>query len=264
MALYEDQFDEQHDFSHQTDTRKTLIVASTVRSGSHMLGHILHQTGGFGFPLEYGNKQNLKQWKQRLGHTSTSQCMKALMQRRTSPNGVFGIKVHYSHLPEFGGFANLCKLFPNPHFILLTREDLMAQAVSLSIARQTGSWIAKHQDSTVEPQYNFNDIDEGLRRIIFENSSWRYTLAASGAKYMELNFSEVKTNTANTVLRIADFIEQDIDATRIPITPVTQKQSNELNQQWLSRFTHQFDPTNELMRYNQQSIWRKLMKKLGK
>ena len=264
MPLYEDQFSKEHDFAQQTDTRKTLIIASTVRSGSHMLGHVLHQTGGFGFPLEYGNKQNLAQWKQQTGESSTSECLKAVMQRRTSPNGVFGIKVHYSHLPVFGGLTGLSKLFPNPHFVLLTREDVMAQAVSLAVARQTGAWIAQQQQSGATPRYNFEDIDQGLRRILFENSSWRYTLAASGAKYMELNFDEVKANTANTVLRIADFLEQDIDASRIPITPVTKKQSSELNQQWLNRFIEQFDPADELLRYNRESLWRRVLKKFGK
>ncbi|AXR05540.1 Stf0 family sulfotransferase [Salinimonas sediminis] len=263
MELYEDQFNDKHDYPHQTDTRKTLIIASTVRSGSHMLGHVLHETGAFGFPLEYANSKNLQQWKEKLQEADTKKCMQAIMRRRTSPNGVFGIKVHYSHLPALGGFNALRQLFPNPHFVLLTRHDVMSQAVSLAMAKQTGSWIAD-QSKGRQPVYHAEDIDNGLRRILFENSSWKYTLSASGARYMDLNFDDVKANTANTVLRIADFMQQDIDSARIPRAPVTRKQSNELNQQWTARFIEQFNGNDELLRYNRESPLRRLARKFTK
>lgn len=66
MHLYEDQFSEQYDFPRQDKPTKILIIASTGRCGSHMLGHALHKTNKFGFPLEYANPVNLAEWKKRL------------------------------------------------------------------------------------------------------------------------------------------------------------------------------------------------------
>ena len=263
MELYQDQFSSEHDFPHQTETQKTLVIASTVRSGSHMLGHVLHETGAFGFPLEYVNRKNLDEWKLRLNRKTLPEVLDELRARRTSPNGVFGIKVHYSHIEEFGGFKAMCKMLPNPHFVLLTRQDVMAQAVSLAVARQTGSWISQQGKPAADPEYNFEDIEAGLRRVSLENASWRYTLAATGSKYMELNFADVKANTANSVLRIADFMDLAVESHRIPPTPVTKKQSNILNKQWQVRFQQEFNGDDELLRFNRESFWHKVSKKLS-
>ena len=261
MALYENQFDAAHHYA-ETNTTKTLVIASTVRSGSHMLGHALHTTGAFGFPLEYVQKQNLAQWKKQFGVSSLEEVMAKLQRCRTSPNGVFGIKVHYSHLNQTcGGFDTLLELLPNPYFVLLTREDVMAQAVSLSVARQTGSWISGQGNKQAEPVYNFDEIDNGLRRILFENASWRYTLAASGCRYMELNFNDVKSSMKTTVKRIADFAGIELDENSIPDAPVTKKQSKTLNDQWMKMFRSEFSADTELMRYNQESLPRRLYRR---
>ncbi|MBU3020864.1 Stf0 family sulfotransferase [Aestuariibacter sp. A3R04] len=263
MELYQDQFSAEYDYPHQTQTSKTLVIASTVRSGSHMLGHVLRQTDAFGFPLEYVNKHNLSEWKKRFNRRSLSGVLEDVMAKRTSPNGVFGIKIHYSHIARFGGFSALCEMLPNPHFVLLTREDVMAQAVSLAIARQTGSWISGQSDTRNEPEYRFSDIDDGLRRVCMENASWQYALSASGRRYMQIHFSDVKANTANAVLRIADFMGVAVDTRKIPQVPVTKSQGSELNKQWLTKFQQEFDGDNELLRYNPESMWHKLSKKLS-
>lgn len=261
MPLYENQFDEAHNYP-PAETKKTLIIASTVRSGSHMLGHALHATGAFGFPLEYVNKQNLAQWQKIFGTATLEDTLRQIKRYRTSPNGVFGIKVHYSHLKQScGGFASLLELLPDPHFVLLTREDVMAQAVSLAVARQTGNWIAGQTDVKTEPTYNFEDIDNSLRRILFENASWRYTLAASGCRYMELNFADVKSHISSAVSRIADFMQVDVDPNALPDAPVTKKQGHSLNEQWMKMFRSQFTADTELMRYNQESLPRRLYRR---
>ena len=263
MELYQDQFSDVHDYRHHTETQKTLVIASTVRSGSHMLGHVLHETDAFGFPLEYVNNKNLQEWKQRLDKRELADVLAELRKRRTSPNGVFGIKIHYSHIEQFGGFKAMCELLPNPYFVLLTREDVRAQAVSLAVAKQTGAWISQQDGNQQTPEYRFDDIDNGLRRVCFENASWRYSLAASGSRYMELNFSDVKANTTNSVLRIADFMGVSMDTGKIPPAPVTTRQGSELNKQWLARFQQEFNADDELLRFNRESLWHKLSKKLS-
>ena len=65
MHLYKEQFLEEHDYPRVSKPTKVLIIASTERCGSHMLGHALHNTHAFGFPLEYANPANLKKWKEK-------------------------------------------------------------------------------------------------------------------------------------------------------------------------------------------------------
>ena|SRR5690554_247963 len=120
--LYEDQFSEQRDFVESTPVKKTLVIASTPRCGSHMLGHLLYQTGAFGFPLEYANPRNLKEWHRRFALEDQREVFRNIQTKRTSPNGVFGVKLHYSHLSIVGGITQLLEDYPDPHFVILTRN----------------------------------------------------------------------------------------------------------------------------------------------
>ncbi|MCW8109507.1 Stf0 family sulfotransferase [Alteromonas ponticola] len=262
MNYYEEQFQEKFHYPVETDITKTLIIASTVRSGSHMLGHALHETGAFGFPLEYVNEKNLTRWKQIFNTRTVGDTLAQLQKHRTSPNGVFGIKIHYSHLHQFGGFDKLSSYFVNPSFIWLTREDIIAQAVSLSIAKQTGAWISQQNVENEDVTYDAKQIDEGLRRIIFENASWQYVLNASGSHFMHVNFTDVISNTANVIRKIADFMQVEVDISNVPDKPVTKKQSKHINQQWIKKFQQQFDGTTPLISLKNESIFQKLSRKL--
>ncbi|MCW8090397.1 Stf0 family sulfotransferase [Alteromonas sp. ASW11-130] len=263
MNYYEEQFQEKFHYPIETNVTKTLIIASTVRSGSHMLGHALHQTGAFGFPLEYVNEKNLERWKSIFNTRALDDTLAQIQKHRTSPNGVFGIKIHYSHLRQLGGFDGLKKLFVNPSFIWLTREDIIAQAVSLSIAKQTGAWISQQNVENEDVTYDAKQIDEGVRRIIFENASWQYALNASASHFLHVNFTDVKNNTASIIRNIADFMQVDIDTSNLPHKPVTKKQSKHINQLWIEKFQKQFDGRTQLISLNNESFFHKLSRKFS-
>ena len=76
-----------------------------------------------------------------------------LGQVRATPNGVFGAKLLYRQLLHLESQARqqpelaelplpeiLYRLFPNLHFVWVTREDKVRQAISWFKARQTGVW----------------------------------------------------------------------------------------------------------------------------
>lgn len=248
MNLYQDQFSSQHDYPVYTGNKhKTLIIASTGRCGSHMLGHALHKTHCFGFPLEYANPSNLREWQRLIGSTDLTTVMQGIVARRTAENGVFGIKIHYAHLRTFGGFQQALSFFPNPYIVLLSRTNVLDQAVSLSLAKQTGVWIAGQQPVRDNPEYNFAHINHCLRQTILNNASWRYTLAASGKPYIEMNFDQVKNNLAESIQQIADFIGVELAVDATPAEQATKKQSSGINQQWKQRFIADFDCSSELL-----------------
>lgn len=264
MNLYEDQFSEQHDFAEQTLPDKVYVIASTGRSGSHMLGHALRDTGKFGFPLEYTNPSNLEEWKRRFNTQSLEEVFARIKSKRTSPNGVFGIKVHYHHLAQFGGFEGLRAFFPNAYYILLSRNDVLKQAVSMSIASQTGQWIAEQEATAEGTDYDGDQIDTFLRQIILDTASWRYTLAASGANYMELDFNSVRHDLSGTIQTLAEFIGIDIHVDDIPTQQVTSKQGNQQNSEWANRFSEGFDPSQELVRSGSEALYGKVKRGLNR
>lgn len=262
MHLYEDQFSEKHDFDANEKPSKVLIIASTGRCGSHMLGHALHSTGRFGFPLEYANPANIEEWKKRLGVDSLSEVITRLQSRRTSSNGVFAIKIHYPHIKQFGGFENLIKQFPNAHYVLLSREDVLNQAVSLSVASQTGVWISGQQPTSDSAVYDYNHINSCLRETILNNASWRYKLAASGCNYIEMSFQDVQKDLSSSIKRVANFMNVEIADSEIPSQQVTKKQSNQRNRDWAERFAREFKLSNELLDHSSGSLIHRLFSKV--
>jgi trehalose 2-sulfotransferase len=258
MHLYENQFSEVHDFPHVEVPSKVLVIASTARCGSHMLGHALHQTGKFGFPLEYANPVNLGEWRKRLEIDDFQQVMTEIQRRRTSPNGVFGIKIHYPHLQQFGGFENLCRFFPDAHYVILSRKDVLSQAVSHSIASQTGVWIAGQEPVNDDPKYDFDHIDRCLRQALINTASWRYTLAASGCNCIEMDFDQVRRDPAASIQEIARFIDIQIDAVDIPQEQVTTKQGSNRNAEWANRFISEFNKSRELVDDAEPGLVRRL------
>lgn len=246
MHLYKDQFSESHNFPSVDKPSKVLIIASTGRCGSHMLGHALYKTGSFGFPLEYANPVNLTEWKKRLNEEDLEGVLTKIQKRRTSPNGVFGIKIHYSHLEQFGGFTKLVEFFPNAYYIHLYRKDVLRQAISMSLAKQTGVWISGQKPIDNNPKYNFEDINENLRQIILDNSSWQYVLSGSGSNYIEMSFNSVLNNLVPSIEKIADFMDVKVNRDSIPDEHVTEKQANGIKSLWEKKFTSEFTPSNEL------------------
>ncbi|MDK8464270.1 Stf0 family sulfotransferase [Marinobacter sp. SS13-12] len=265
MHLYKDQFSDSHDFPRQEGPDKMLVIASTPRCGSHMLGHTLHQTGAFGFPLEYANPANLREWKRRIATESTEGVIRELTKRRTSPNGVFGIKLHYTHIRVLGGFDRVQALFPEAYYVLLSRKGILKQAVSLAIARQTGVWIAGQQPKNNNPpQYRFEQIERCLREVILDNSSWRYTLAANGCNYIEMDFDSVRKNLGASVQTIADFMGVQIDDNQVQEEHATSRQGSSLNDQWVAQFVRDFEHSSSELVSSEPGLKRRVLRKFRK
>ena len=263
MHLYSDQFSSSHDFTVVEKPSKVLIIASTARSGSHMLGHSLYQTGEFGFPLEYANPANVAEWKKRFNKKDFYSTLKEIQKRRTSENGVFSIKIHYPHIKMFGDFKSLIHLFPDAYFVLLSRKNVLKQAVSLSMAKKTGVWIAGQKPTNENPEYSFNHIDRCLRDTILNNASWRYTLAASGCNYIEMDFEAICQDLGGSIKRIADFMSVEIDQNRLPNQPPTRKQLSIKKRDWMERFLLESDSSAELLNTSDISFFNRIKRKLS-
>jgi len=207
---------------------------------------------------------NLAEWKRRLGIVDFREVMAEIQRRRTSSNGVFGIKIHYPHIRQFGGFAQLVEFFPDVYFVLLSRKDVLKQAVSLSIANQTGVYISGQKPVNDDPKYIFSHIDQRLRQTILNNSSWRFKLAASGCKYIELDFEDVLHNLARSIEGIAGFMDIDIDRTEIPNEQVTAKQGDDRNSEWAARFTSDFNRSDELLSNEGPTLVKRILRRIGR
>lgn len=142
-------------FGVNETVQRSYIICSTMRSGSTLLCRSLKELGIAGAPKEHFHPR----WKG-VGldtvdtPTQLYKHYNRVMRETTTPNGVFGLKMHWGQLQNV---LNICRkdssfsdkndleilrsLFPNnPKFIFIWRENLLKQAISTEIANQTKIW----------------------------------------------------------------------------------------------------------------------------
>lgn len=108
------------------------VLVGAPRTGTNLLCDLLYQSG-MGIPMEYLTGPAATGLAERWGiwppvYPTT------LLQRRTTPNGVFGLKIT---APDEWSAA---QGFWPTHTILMMREDRNAQCESLAIAMKTKYW----------------------------------------------------------------------------------------------------------------------------
>src|SRR5438093_5392467 len=129
------------------------IIASTQRSGTHLLCSILRSTAIAGSPDEFFLSRPGETWETRWDAPSRDEYIERVLEENTGPNGVFGAVVMWSYfermlqmlqeLREYNGFTGaelLAKLFNRPKYIWMRRRNRIEQAVSWAMACQTGIW----------------------------------------------------------------------------------------------------------------------------
>lgn len=233
--FFDGQFSSDLDFDYDGQTLKTLVIASTPRCGSHMLGQTLRETERFGDPLEYMQPSHIERWKRKYATNDAPATLREIMRDRTTPNGVFSIKLHYSHLRDLGDIATLKELFPAPHIVLLRRRDTLRQAVSHAVANQSGVWIGDTVNGG-ELNYDAKQIDWALASALRDTANWRYDILRSGLPFLEIDSEDVLADVPRSVRAVADLMSVDLPDSRVPRTPATRKQASTLNEEWLQRF----------------------------
>src|SRR5438105_1838527 len=132
------------DFAGNTPVRIRYGILSSQRSGSTLLARALFETRHAGDPLEYFNLRLLALARKQTGNQFLTpiEFMRLMELRRTSPNGVFGMKIHYeqmlrafqSNVPN----QKMIEFLRNQHHLFwMRRRDRLRQAISHALATQT-------------------------------------------------------------------------------------------------------------------------------
>src|SRR5579862_3634810 len=126
------------------------VICTAPRTGSSLLAEALASTGRAGRPKEYFDiyKQNERNWMKRFGIQREKDYLEKVIAAGTTPNGVFGMKLHWHQIPalasKFAAAAEskaapageialdelLQDRFPAVHYLWLLRRNKLAQGIS--------------------------------------------------------------------------------------------------------------------------------------
>lgn len=146
---------------HATNTKSIVdyVMIFTPRSGSTWLTSIL--SGYFGYPEEYINPELVKNVSISMGTKDPENLIETLRKVRKSENGVFGIQVRSIDIKLFGRKI-FFRAFKNAKYFNVRRRNIVAQAISLYRATETGVF---HSTEVGEKIVDPGNVDE--EKIIF-------------------------------------------------------------------------------------------------
>ena len=229
----------------QSPELRCYVICATPRCGSSLLCETLTETGLAGFPGELASKawRRMNDWESRENLFETK-------HERTTPNGVFGLKLMWSQFeetnrcfsnhPEFAGLSIdqlYRKLLPGIRYIWIRRRDKVAQAVSLAIAQQTGLWTSKHSGKDdFEPTFDFYQIHELLMMLRYQEDRWQSYFNTSGFAPLVITYEDYVQDVPTTIAAILDHLhiarDQELNIVEAPL----RRLGTDRNRQWVERY----------------------------
>ncbi len=206
---------------------QSYIVCTTPRSGSTVLCNILSNTKVAGQPTEYfyeGDFYN-KLWE-KWEVSNFSEYLQSVFQETATPNGVIGVKI-MTGSGYFTGFMQnirkipryqtdsrtdweiLSDLFPNLHYIWLTRRNKVRQAVSQWRALQSGVWH-QYKDGLVseenEINFNFEEIDLLVQNLVLREVAWQDYFTAAKISPLTIVYEDFVQSPQEIILQILSYL----------------------------------------------------------
>jgi trehalose 2-sulfotransferase len=256
------------------------LVCATQRSGSTLLCELLRATDVAGVPDEYferlrgtGQPRQPRQYfedpsmqdvAKRLTLTvpgrpeqpgEFEQWFRYVLQRGTTPNGVFGAKMMWNYLDEFKrrmaelpGLSGLSfnealdAVFPRLKVIFIRRRDKVAQAVSLWKAIQTQQWRTESESASEESEsdeasdmaYDYQAIEYLLDQLHRWDAHWEDWFHATGREPIRIFYDQFTVTRAATIGRVLD--ELGIGPPQPEGKKPLTRQADDLSQDWVARF----------------------------
>ncbi|MGE0722922.1 MAG: Stf0 family sulfotransferase [Alphaproteobacteria bacterium] len=233
--------DPRHDQPAYDGPVKAYILASTHRTGSTLLCHLLAATGRLGVPSEYfRGKGMMPVAAARLGAVAEDGALRfptylrALLRCRTTPNGVFGAKVHFhqaeANLPQ----PAFRRLAAGATYVWLRRRDLVGQAISYAIARRTATYLRPTGAASPAAGVPF-DLREALaalHSILQYNGYWQLYFEANAIVPLEVWYEDLLSDPDPVCRRIAGTVGVTLVApVSIAQAPI-ERQRRSVNAEW--------------------------------
>lgn len=228
------------------------IIASTQRSGTHLLCSILRSTGTAGSPDEFFLSKPGETWEKRSGAPSRDRYIERVLQDNTGANGVFGAVVMWSYFERmlqmlqeirehntFSGAELIAELFTRPKYIWMRRRNRVEQAVSWAVACQTGVWAqivgtTPRPDAT--PKFDFKVIDEWCNRIAAHEANWANYFRENQIEPLVLYYEDVVASHRTAAERVLQFLALPLPHRMEIPAPAIEKQANEISAQWAASY----------------------------
>jgi trehalose 2-sulfotransferase len=231
-------------------------ICAVQRSGSFLLCEALKNTGLAGNPEEYflNNSEGWEDgsWARQNGVTTRPDYLRLVLEKGTTPNGVFGAKVmwNYFHdmprrlqeLPEYQRMDApqlMATLFPDVHYIWMVRHDKVRQAVSWAKAARTGIYARTEKSGSIpqqEPAFDFAFIDQLYNLVLEGEAGWHNFFETCAVQPFKVVYEDLVDAYEPTALQILQYLNISFPEDLVFGERRLQKQADDLNDEWVAKY----------------------------
>jgi LPS sulfotransferase NodH len=185
-----------------------------------------------------------------------------VIEEGTTPNGVFGAKVMWGYfegllsnlgrLPQCEGLAVsdlLPSVFPNLHYIWVTRRDKVGQAISLWRAIQTWTWRDEESSSptgeasTKQLVFHLGAIDHLIQQIKADEASWEQYFKSNGIQPFTVSYEELAGAYEETARKILHYLDIPLPENLVFAPRRMKRQADIVSQEWVERYYQSLQQT---------------------
>jgi LPS sulfotransferase NodH len=225
-----------HVFEGAPPPSVSYMVCSLPRSGSSLLCDLLASTELAGAPSEYFDTNQMLEFQRAWGVSDFEDYLESLVAKKTSLNGVFGLKAHYHQLVEAFEDREVAGVFPKLRLVYIRRADRVRQAVSFARAMQTEQWSSLQEAPAALPVYDAQQIRQMLEWIEREEDQWEQWFAGCAAPVFRVVYEQLVRAIEPTVVAVLRFLDVELPAGFELPEPTLQAQADDLNEDWAARY----------------------------
>jgi len=179
-----------------------------------------------------------------------------VIEEGTSPNRVFGAKMmwgyfddflsHVREMPEVSSCQTIATpqllsiIFPNLHYIWITRYDKVRQAVSLWRAIQTSVW--RQEDSFSlhrshhELIFNRDAIEHLVQQITVHEEAWRDYFETNAIQPLTIVYEDFVPAQEETIRAVLNYLGISVPETFFFTHHRMRRQADDLSEEWVQQY----------------------------
>lgn len=219
--------------------RPVCMMLFTNRSGSSVIGEHMRASNrfsGFGEPLNYKLVQEVSA---RENLTTFSEYLQWRFARFSKQAAFFGMKASYGQAMMLYRSGAIPNYLQDVRWVLLQRRDVLAQAISFSIAAQTNQWNSDKSSSVQEAKYDFADIKVRVRSLSESYAAMNLFCTMFGIEPYRIFYEDFAADPQSGARQLAKYLgveDVEFEETKLKM----RKQRTHRNEEFKERFTQDY------------------------
>jgi LPS sulfotransferase NodH len=209
------------------------ILGFANRSGSNLLADYLRSIDHFSGFHEQLNHDIVVRTAAKLGATSFPEYFEKVSSN--AGGKAYGFKASWDQILMLMR-CQIHLMYPDIRVIHITRNDIIAQGVSYSVARQTKQWTSQQTGiGNVTPEFSFKSVAKMAEGALFSQNAIEFICALFRIARIEVTYEALTKKPEATIVRIGRFSDIDLSSWKAP-PPAISKQAQDQSKKFVRRF----------------------------